>query len=64
MTDEAYEQCIYEGELASVWGAPNVVLVRSLGKSLALPSWRIGFLAAAGLAALTAAFILPLRMAR
>ena len=45
VTDEAYERCIHEGELASAWGAPNVVLVRSLGKSLALPAWRIGFLA-------------------
>lgn len=46
VTDEAYERCIHEGELASAWGAENVVLVRSLGKSLALPSWRIGFVAA------------------
>jgi aspartate/methionine/tyrosine aminotransferase len=45
VTDEAYERCIHEGELASAWGAPNVILVRSLGKSLALPSWRIGFIA-------------------
>jgi aspartate/methionine/tyrosine aminotransferase len=45
VTDEAYERCIHEGELASAWGTPNVVLVRSLGKSLAMPSWRIGFLA-------------------
>ncbi len=45
VTDEAYERCIHEGELASAWGASNVVLVRSLGKSLALPAWRIGFLA-------------------
>jgi aspartate/methionine/tyrosine aminotransferase len=45
VTDEAYERCIHDGELASAWGAPNVVLVRSLGKSLALPSWRIGFVA-------------------
>jgi aspartate/methionine/tyrosine aminotransferase len=47
VTDEAYERCIHEGELASAWGAPNVVLVRSLGKSLAMPAWRIGFLAGA-----------------
>jgi aspartate/methionine/tyrosine aminotransferase len=47
VTDEAYERCIHEGELASAWGAPNVILVRSLGKSLAMPAWRIGFLAAA-----------------
>jgi aspartate/methionine/tyrosine aminotransferase len=47
LTDEAYERCIHDGELASAWGAPNVVLVRSLGKSLAMPAWRIGFVAAA-----------------
>ena len=46
ITDEAYERCIYEGELASAWGAPNVILIRSLGKSLAMPAWRIGFVAA------------------
>ena len=43
ITDEAYERCIHEGELASAWGAPNVILIRSLGKSLAMPAWRIGF---------------------
>jgi aspartate/methionine/tyrosine aminotransferase len=46
ITDEAYERCIHEGELASAWGAPNVVLIRSLGKSLAMPAWRVGFVAA------------------
>ena len=45
VTDEAYERCIHEGELASAWGAPNVILIRSLGKSLAMPAWRIGFVA-------------------
>ena len=45
ITDEAYERCIHEGELASAWGAPNVILIRSLGKSLAMPTWRIGFVA-------------------
>lgn len=46
VTDEAYERCIHEGELASAWGAPNVILIRSLGKSVAMPAWRIGFVAA------------------
>jgi len=46
ITDEAYERCIHEGELASAWGAENVILIRSLGKSLAMPAWRIGFVAA------------------
>jgi aspartate/methionine/tyrosine aminotransferase len=45
VTDEAYERCIHEGELASAWGAENVILIRSLGKSLAMPAWRIGFVA-------------------
>jgi aspartate aminotransferase/aminotransferase len=46
ITDEAYERCIHGAELASAWGAANVILVRSLGKSLAMPAWRIGFVAA------------------
>ncbi len=49
LADEAYERCIHEGELASAWGseqrASNVILIRSLGKSLAMPAWRIGFVA-------------------
>jgi aminotransferase len=45
ITDEAYDRCIHEGTLASAWGAPNVILIRSLGKSLAMPAWRIGFVA-------------------
>ncbi len=45
ITDEAYERCIHEGELASAWGVPDVILIRSLGKSLAMPAWRLGFVA-------------------
>jgi aspartate aminotransferase len=45
IADEAYERCIHEGELASAWGAANVILIRSLGKTLAMPTWRIGFVA-------------------
>jgi aspartate/methionine/tyrosine aminotransferase len=45
ITDEAYERCVHEGELASAWGAENVILIRSLGKSLAMPAWRLGFVA-------------------
>lgn len=45
ITDEAYERCIHEGELASAWGGENVILIRSLGKSLAMPAWRLGFVA-------------------
>ena len=47
ITDEAYERCIHEGELASAWGGDDVILVRSLGKSLAMPAWRVGFVAGA-----------------
>jgi len=45
ITDEAYERFIHDGELASAWGASNVILIRSLGKSLAMPAWRVGFVA-------------------
>jgi aminotransferase len=48
VTDEAYERCIFDGELASAFGGPGVILVRSLGKSLAMPNWRIGFVAGDG----------------
>ena len=44
ITDEAYERCIHEGG-SSPPGAPNVILIRSLGKSLAMPAWRLGFVA-------------------
>lgn len=44
VTDEAYERCVFEGTLAPARGE-HVVVVRSLGKSLAMPSWRIGFVA-------------------
>jgi aspartate/methionine/tyrosine aminotransferase len=44
VTDEAYERCVFEGTLARARGE-HVVLVRSLGKSLAMPNWRIGFVA-------------------
>jgi aspartate/methionine/tyrosine aminotransferase len=44
ITDEAYERCVFEGALAPARGE-HVVLVRSLGKSLAMPNWRIGFVA-------------------
>lgn len=45
IADEAYERCVHEGSLESAWGAPNVILIRSLGKSLAMPAWRLGFVA-------------------
>jgi aspartate/methionine/tyrosine aminotransferase len=47
VTDEAYERYVYGGALASVLeAAPDAVLVRSIGKSYAVPSWRLGYLVA------------------
>jgi aspartate/methionine/tyrosine aminotransferase len=46
VTDEAYDRYVYGGAaVASAFGPPEVVLVRSIGKSYALPSWRLGFVA-------------------
>lgn len=45
VTDEAYERYVYEGELAPARGE-NVVVIRSIGKSYALPSWRLGYVVA------------------
>ena len=48
LTDEAYERYVYEGlALESVLEhAPDAVLVRSIGKSYALPAWRLGYVVA------------------
>jgi len=45
LTDEAYERYVYGGRaLTSVLDvAPSAVLVRSIGKSYAIPSWRLGY---------------------
>lgn len=47
VTDEAYEASLWEdADLASAFGlGANVVVIRSLGKSLSLPQLRIGMLA-------------------
>jgi aminotransferase len=47
VTDEAYESSLWEGAaLTSAFGlGENVIVIRSLGKSLSLPQLRIGFLA-------------------
>ncbi|MCY7301994.1 MAG: pyridoxal phosphate-dependent aminotransferase [Thermoleophilia bacterium] len=47
VTDEAYEASLWENaDLTSAFGlGENVVVIRSLGKSLSLPQLRIGFLA-------------------
>jgi aspartate/methionine/tyrosine aminotransferase len=48
LADEAYERYVYEGRrLASVLDvAGEAVLVRSIGKSYAVPSWRLGYVVA------------------
>ena len=47
VTDEAYEASLWEGaRLTSAFGlGANVIVIRSLGKSLSLPQLRIGMLA-------------------
>lgn len=47
LTDEAYERYVYDGQLTSAAALDDgVVLVRSIGKSWALPSWRLGYIVA------------------
>jgi aspartate/methionine/tyrosine aminotransferase len=47
LTDEAYERYVYDGSLASAAALDEgVVLVRSVGKSYALPGWRLGYVVA------------------
>jgi aspartate/methionine/tyrosine aminotransferase len=47
LTDEAYERYVYDGPMTSAAAlSPDVVLVRSIGKSFALPSWRLGYIIA------------------
>ncbi|MGI8973845.1 MAG: pyridoxal phosphate-dependent aminotransferase [Gaiella sp.] len=47
VTDEAYEASLWDGaELASAFGlAADVIVIRSLGKSLSMPQLRVGLLA-------------------
>ncbi|MCI4331379.1 MAG: pyridoxal phosphate-dependent aminotransferase [Thermoplasmata archaeon] len=47
VSDEVYEEMIYEGKFASFWGrGDRVVIVNSFSKTLAMTGWRIGFLVA------------------
>jgi aspartate/methionine/tyrosine aminotransferase len=50
VADESYNRMIYEGHPFSSFGSflpqENIVLVRSMSKSYAMPNWRIGFVAA------------------
>jgi aspartate aminotransferase len=47
VSDEVYEEMVYEGKFASFWGrGDRVVIVNSFSKTLAMTGWRIGFLVA------------------
>jgi aspartate aminotransferase len=47
VSDEVYEEIVYDGEFASFWGRTDrVVIVNSFSKTLAMTGWRIGFLVA------------------
>jgi aspartate aminotransferase len=47
VSDEVYEEIVYDGSFASFWGRTNrVVIVNSFSKTLAMTGWRIGYLVA------------------
>lgn len=47
VSDEVYEEMVYDGPFASFWGrSDRVVVVHSFSKMLAMTGWRIGFLVA------------------
>jgi aspartate aminotransferase len=47
ISDEVYEEIVYDGSFASFWGRTDrVVIVNSFSKTLAMTGWRIGFLVA------------------
>jgi aspartate aminotransferase len=47
VSDEVYEEMVYDGKFASFWGrGDQVVVVNSFSKTLAMTGWRIGFLVA------------------
>ncbi len=47
VSDEVYEEIVYDGEFASFWGRTDrAVIVNSFSKTLAMTGWRIGFLVA------------------
>ncbi|MGI0071709.1 MAG: pyridoxal phosphate-dependent aminotransferase [Thermoplasmata archaeon] len=47
VSDEVYEEMVYDGAFASFWGRTDrVVIVNSFSKTLAMTGWRIGFLVA------------------
>ncbi|MCI4321168.1 MAG: aminotransferase class I/II-fold pyridoxal phosphate-dependent enzyme [Thermoplasmata archaeon] len=47
VSDEVYEEMVYEGKFQSFWGRTDrAVIVNSFSKTLAMTGWRIGFLVA------------------
>ncbi|HZY71079.1 MAG TPA: pyridoxal phosphate-dependent aminotransferase [Thermoplasmata archaeon] len=47
VSDEVYEEMVYEGTFESFWGKTDrVVVVQSFSKMFAMTGWRIGFLVA------------------
>ena len=47
VSDEVYEEIVYDGPATSFWGrSDRVVIVNSFSKTLAMTGWRIGFLVA------------------
>ncbi|MCI4346998.1 MAG: aminotransferase class I/II-fold pyridoxal phosphate-dependent enzyme [Thermoplasmata archaeon] len=47
VSDEVYEEMVYEGQFQSVWGLTDrAVVVHSFSKMFAMTGWRIGFLVA------------------
>jgi aspartate aminotransferase len=47
VSDEVYEEIVYEGTFASFWGrSDRVVIVNSFSKTFAVTGWRLGFLVA------------------
>ena len=47
VSDEVYEEMVYDGKFASFWGrGDRSVIVNSFSKTLAMTGWRVGFLVA------------------
>jgi len=47
VSDEVYEEIVYDGPCPSFWGrSDRVVIVNSFSKTLAMTGWRLGFLVA------------------
>jgi len=47
ISDEVYEEMIYEGQFTSFWGLNDrVIVVNSFSKTFAMTGWRLGFIVA------------------